>query len=665
LFSIPTYRPPEELPSRSASNWLLLSVGFAVAPHATRLPPWLTLTVAVGLLWRFAIDNYNWRLPPKWIQWLLLAAVTFGILKTFGTFLGRDAGIAFLTAAVGLKVLEIRRLRDYLITVFLAYFLVLGAFLHSQSMMTAIYGMAVALLTTASLALLNSPQGLQVGQVWRLMGRILVFGLPVFLVLYIFFPRIQGSLWGLPEDAFASQTGMTDEVRPGSISRLSSNTTPAFRVEFDGPPPPPGDRYWRVYVLSDNDGDGWKRRTMTAFDGGGPGAFEGTGPPMEYTVTLEPHNERWLPVLDLPLEAPPEGEPRPGFLVAANRSVNSVRRFTARSQRVGRTGSLNMLEKRANVRMDAAPSERIKGLLAEWAELPPARKVNAALAFFREQPFRYTLSPPALSGNRMDQFLFETRAGYCEHYAAALVSLMRWSGVPARLLAGYQGGEWNESGGYLTVYQADAHAWAEVWLPERGWTRVDPTAAIAPERIELGAEAIRRLVEQGAAPGSLSEEEVRRLIGRSWLQRQWLEALWAWDNLNYMWNTWVMGYGPELQRQLLRWLGFQTPTWTQMVGVLAGGGGVLLLLAGIVLTRPRRHEDPVARLYRRALRKLRRKGIHKAPSEGPRAFQQRVDRQAPEIGRRLKPVTELYIALRYAEDRRYTSGALRTLVARL
>lgn len=665
LFRIPTYRPPEELPSRSASNWLLLSVGLAVVPHATRLPLWLTLTVAVGLLWRFAIDNYNWRLPPKWAQWLLLAAVTFGILKTFGTFLGREAGIAFLTAAVGLKVLEIRRLRDYLITVFLAYFLVLGAFLQSQSMATAVYGIAVALLATASLALLNSPQGLQVGQVWRLMGRIVLFGLPIFLVLYIFFPRIQGSLWGLPEDAFASNTGMTDEVRPGSISRLSSNTTPAFRVEFEGPPPEPRERYWRVYVLSDNDGDTWKRRTMTAFDGGQPGAFEGVGPPVEYTVTLEPHSDRWLPALDLPLEAPPEGEPRPGFLVAADRNVNSVKRYTLRSQRVNRTRPLNMLEERANLRMDREPSRRIRQLLGRWAELSPADKVDAALAYFREEPFRYTLSPPALSGDRMDQFLFETRAGYCEHYAAAMVSLMRWAGLPARLLAGYQGGEWNESGEYLTVYQADAHAWAEVWLPGQGWTRVDPTAAIAPERIELGAEAIRRLVEQGATPGSLSEEEVRRLIGRSWLQRQWLETVWAWDNLNYMWNTWVMGYGPELQRQFLRWMGFQTPTWTQMVAVLAGGFAFLLLLAGVVLSRQRQREDPVARLYRRALRKIARKGFHKAPSEGPRAFQQRVARQAPDLARRLKPVTEMYIALRYADDARYSPAALRTLVARL
>ena len=248
LFRIPSYRPPDELPTRGASNWLLVSVACAVAPHAPRLPLWLTLTVAGGLFWRFGIDNYAWRIPPRWLRWLLLAAVAVSILNTFGTFLGREAGIAFLTAAVGLKVLEIRSLRDYLITVFLTYFLLIGAFLYSQSMFIAVYGVAGALLTTASLALLNNAQGLPGLQVWTVMGRIRVFGLPICLVVYVFFPRIQGSLWALPKDAFGSKTGMTDEVRPGSITRLSTNTTAAFRVEVDGPRPEPTDQYWREYV---------------------------------------------------------------------------------------------------------------------------------------------------------------------------------------------------------------------------------------------------------------------------------------------------------------------------------------------------------------------------------------------------------------------------------
>lgn len=662
--NIPTYRPPDEQPSRAASNWLLLSIALAVAPHAARLPLWLTLVVAGGLLWRFGIDNYAWRIPSRWLRMAVLGAVTVGVLKMYGTFFGREVGVALLTVAVGLKALEIRGLRDYMITVFLVFFLLLGTFLYSQSMVTAAYGIAVALLTAASLVLLNNPRGLSGGQAWSLLGRMVLFGLPVCLVMYVFFPRIQGSLWGLPADAFSGQSGMTDEVRPGSFTRLSLNTTPVFRVEFDGSPPEPRDRYWRVYVLSDNEDGGWRRRTMTAFDGGLPGDFEATGPSIRYTITLEPHNSHWLPALDLPVQTPQGAEPRHGFLVGASHRISRVMRYAMISRRPARTRPLNILETPANLRMDNEPSARVAELLRQWRGLAPRGKVQAALDYFREQPFHYTLTPPALEGDSVDQFLFETRAGYCEHFASAFVSLMRWSGVPARLLAGYQGGEWNDAGGYLTVYQSDAHAWAEVWLPDQGWTRVDPTAAVAPERIELGAEAIRLLVAQGAAPGELSEAEVRRLIARSWLQRRWLRTQWTWDHVNYVWDTWVMGYGPEFQYQFMRWLGFKTPTWTRMAAALAAGAAMLLLAAGIVVTRQRTRQDPVVRLYRRALRRIARAGIDKSPVEGPRDFQRRLEDEAPELARRLKPVTEMYIALRYADNPRFSTAAFRTLVAR-
>lgn len=661
--NIPTYRPPDEPPSRAAANWLALSVAFAVAPHVPRLPLWLTLVVAGCLLWRFGIDNHGWRMPARWLRMLVLGAVTIGILKTYGTLFGREVGVALLTATVGLKALEIKALRDYMIIVFLVFFLLLGTFLYSQSMVAAGYGIAVALLTAVSLVLLNNPRGLSGFQAWSLLGRMVLFGLPVCLVMYVFFPRIQGSLWGLPADAFGGRAGMTDEVRPGSFSKLSLDTSPVFRVEFDGAPPEPRDRYWRVYVLSRYEDGAWGRRTMTVFDGGLPGDFEGTGPRIRYTVALEPHSGHWLPALDLPVTVPENVEPRHGFLAGSTRRINRVMRYAMTSQQPARTGPLNLLETRANLRMDQPPSDRVANLLRQWRGLAPGDRVQAALDYFRAQPFRYTLTPPPLDGDRIDQFLFDTRAGYCEHFAAAFVALMRWSGVPARLLAGYQGGEWNDAGDYLTVYQSDAHAWAEVWLPDRGWTRVDPTAAVAPERIELGAEAIRLLEAQGASPGELSEAEVRRLIARSWLQRRWVHAVWAWDHVNYVWDTWVMGYGPEVQYQFLRWLGFETPTWTRMVAALAAGSILLLLFVGIVVNRQRaRRDDPVVRLYRRALRRVARAGIEKSPAEGPRDFQRRLEREAPELGERLKPVTEMYVALRYGESPVVSAAMFRTLV---
>ena len=402
---------------------------------------------------------------------------------------------------------------------------------------------------------------------------------------------------------------MSDEVHLGSIVALSDNTDPAFRVEFDGKPPAPRDRYWRVYVLSDNDeSGGWRRRTMMAFDGGEPGDFEGTGPPIRYTVTVEPHNQHWLPALDLPVEAPDAGKPRHGFLVASERAVTRATRYSMTSRQVARTAPLNILESRANLQMATQPSPRTAALLAQWRNLAPRAKVQAALDYFHDQPFRYTLAPPALQGDRIDKFLFDTRAGYCEHYASAFVSLMRWSGVPARLLAGYQGGEWNSSGGYFTVYQSDAHAWAEVWLPDHGWTRVDPTAAVAPERIEMGAEAIRLLRTRGfSGPAQRGRGQAA--------------------DRPVMAGPAVAAYPVDLgQRQLcLRYLGH---------GLRAGDAAPVHALAGLshaeldpdgrgpggrcrapaARRRDRHHpaavrEDPVLRLYRRALRKLGRAGM--------------------------------------------------------
>lgn len=636
----------------------------ALAPHAPHLPAWMTIAVACCLIWRFGTDNYAWRIPPRWLRILLLLLAVLATFKTYGTFLGREAGVAFLSLAIGLKVLEIKSLRDYLISVFLIYFLLLGAFLNSQSMMTGAYGFAVALLSTASLALLNSSKAFTQGNVWGLVGRLVLFGLPICLVMYVFFPRIQGSLWGLPQDAFGATTGMSDQVSPGAFERLSHDFSPAFRVEFHGQPPESRDLYWRVHVLSRNQNRSWRRREVP-FDGAGPGGFEAKGPITRYTITLEPHNQHWLPGLDLPLEVPQGYEPKAGFLFESYRPVNRVLRYSLSSQQSSRTNPLNPIQRRINLQTDGLPSVRVQQLLNQWQGLAPSQKVDAVLTHIREQPFRYTLTPPRLGADPVDEFLFDTQAGYCEHYASTFVSLMRWSGIPARMLVGYQGGEWNESGGYLTVYQSDAHAWAEVWLPDRGWTRVDPTSAVAPERIELGADAIRELVEQGFAPGELSGLELRQVIARPWFQQQWHNALLAWDAVNHNWNKWVMAYGPEAQFKLLRWMGFKTPTWTQMAVTLTVAVALLMLLVALVITRYRIKPDPIVKAYQRACRKLLKHGIEAFDNEGPLDLQHRIEKLSPTVAQRFKPISEMYIAIRYGDEQQYSIGVFKALVAKL
>lgn len=620
-----------------ADEFLLLALALVAAPHVAHLQPWVVPLAAVLGLWRWAAGRGMAALPGKWFLALMAFSALAGILLSHGTIFGRDAGVALLTLLGGLKLLELRGYRDALILVFLGYFLVVTNFLFSQSVFIALYMLAATLAITAVLVGINHPGGERHWRIHlRLAGKMLAQALPVMVVLFLLFPRLPGPLWGMPSDARSGMTGLSDEMAPGSISRLSQSDAVAFRVEFDGPLPKASALYWRGPVLWFFDGRRWKAgffgRSSTL-------RYTGIGKPVTYTVTLEPHNKLWLFALDLPASTPDRARITSDFQLLSAQPVTYRQRYTMASYLNYRTEGFTALERRWGLLLPADVNLRTLALGRQWrSELhDPVAVVARALRFYREESFTYTLTPPLLtSADPVDEFLFGTRRGFCEHYAGSFVVLMRAAGIPARVVTGYQGGEFNALGGYLTVRQADAHAWAEVWLGDRGWVRVDPTAAVSPSRVEAGIGVA--LPAPDPIPGFLKHDS-------PWLQK----LRFSWDFLNGGWNLWVLSYNQERQMQLLARLGFGLVSWQQLgIGLVIGVGGLLLVFALVMLRgRERIKPDPAARAYRRFCNRLAKAGLERLPAEGPRDFAARVAGARPDLAPAVEEITALYVDLRY------------------
>ncbi len=618
--------------------WTTAGLVAALGPHLLRLQPWVTAFVLGVVAWRLIAERRGWRLPSALVRGLVAGAVTVGVFVSYATITGLDGGTALLALMSALKLLETRDARDQTLLIFIGWFLCLAAFLYAQDVATAAWVLpTVWLLAAALLKVSMRGRGGPTPRPFRTTGAMLLKAAPVALVLFVFFPRFAGSFWGAPS-AERAQTGLTEEMSPGDISDLTQNDVVAFRVRFaSGEPPPPRERYWRALTLNDFDGYTWRRGASQFFF---VPAVDHSGNAVEYTVTMEPTSQQMLFALDL-VESwtPGIAEQSWDFSLRARRPINTVLRYDARSHPEYQAGveladalenlSLQLPQNRNPRTLELAT--RMRAAAASDAEY-----LRQVLQVFREQEFRYTLTPPGLAKNSVDDFLFNTRQGFCGHYASAFTMMARAAGIPARVVAGYQGGDWNPLGGYLIVRQSHAHAWSEVWLPDRGWTRVDPTAAVAPERVERGIEA--SFEGSDALPGALRRES---------------ELLWRagmlWDNLNAEWNDWVVQFDRAAQDGILSGLGFDHPDWRAFATALGVGLGVavgILMLWLAFELRPR-STDPAAAAYRRFQGRLARRGIERGAAEAPRDFAQRVRRLRPDLALPALAITETYLRLRY------------------
>ncbi|MEZ5491857.1 MAG: DUF3488 and transglutaminase-like domain-containing protein [Gammaproteobacteria bacterium] len=641
-----------QIPRRSLI-WVLMSVVMALAPHVLRLPAWISLVAAGCIIWRVLIFLGKLDYPGRLLRVLVVLFILVGSASQLRSLdIGLDVAASLLALGFIFKLVEMQSKRDIYVVLCLGFIMALVSLIYSQSMVTSMYLTLMTIVIIGSMVSLNRTA--PVGKRPATLGvavKITAQSLPLMIVLFLVFPRI-GPLWAVPTQS-TSTTGVSEQMSPGDISQLAQSTDLAFRVTFEnGPPPLHENLYWRGLVLDYFDGASWSRQGRSALSAAAANApveidyqdrVNVAGTPVSYNVIMEPSQQRWIFGLHLAEPLSPQITRGRNFELLNRTPINQRLSYNLRSYRNNQTDLLLLNSiRRRSLALPEGGNPRSR-------ELAQSLRANAAtdrdyafavMALFQQQ-FSYTLSPPLLGAERVDEFLFGTRAGYCEHFASAFTFMMRAGGVPARVVVGYQGGEYNRFENYTMVYQYNAHAWSEIWLEGEGWVRFDPTSIVAPERISDGFEAAL-----GDDPNFLNEARfsLARFRGAGWMNNLRLRL----DALEYLWNRRVVSYNIEQQSVFFeQWFG--NSNRTRILTVLAVSS--LLTVAAIALLVVRRRPRNKMRLgdvlYREYCHHLARIGLPRRAGEAPLDYCRRVADQRPDLERSLSRLTGLYMEIAY------------------
>ena len=613
-------------------------LALSLIAHATTLPPWVFGIIAVCGAIRLLSARRGGGPPPK-VVLLLAAALAIPLLFVrFHTFNGLAAGTALLALMAGLKLLESSTKRDMYIITLIIYFVSISALLEADSFWLLAYLIGVCWLTTATLLRVTSSGAPPEWQrSLRYAGRILGQALPLALVFWLLFPRFAAPLWQMPADQQTAGSGLSDTMSPGDINELALSEDVAFRVHFASAVPPLHERYWRGPVLNDFDGRNWKRSYPQHL---GAPAVHTQGVAYRYTVNLEPHQHNWIFALDWPSTWDlPRAALTSDFTLVQQFPVSRPIDVAATSYtHVQFTEPLSAVMRTRNTLFPKSQNPRTQQLARQLRSEHPDDMdlVRAVLDMFTTQPFYYTLQPPKLAENSVDAFLFDSRRGFCGHYASAFALLMRAAGIPTRVVTGYQGGTFNPYADYWILRQSDAHAWDEVWIEGRGWLRVDPTAAIAPSRVE------HTVNDAGSSDEPLDNRWQRRT---PWL----VSARFRLDALREMWRERILNFDQRSQDHLLEMLHIPEPDGQKLVVLLAAALGLVLLW----LTWQVRRElqpaarDPLAKAYLSLCRKLALAGLPRLPHQGPEDYAAKVATLRPDLANAVTALCRRYSTLRY------------------
>lgn len=623
---------------------LLLALLLVAAPHALHLPLWLSAAIVGTGLWRWWAALRGRNLPSVKLRFIATTIVVALVLIQYSGFSSHEAGIALLLAMTALKLTELRQRRDVLALIFLSYFILVTLFLFDQSIPMAAYVFTITWLLLALHIHLSHGQAQPHRPSLKLAATLIGQAIPLMIALFLLFPRLPGPMWSLPSHEQSGQTGLDSRLEMGGISNLVESDEIVFRVQFTGPVPTSGQRYWRGPVLNMSNGRDWFAVPIYHEPDWQQPAIQYRGEAIDYSITLEPHGRNWLLGLDLVQPQSQEYEFSNDYQLLSATSVTERQVYALRSYSEYYTGAINPAEWRLNLRLASQRNPRTVelGRQLRMDAVSDRETVSHALQMFRQDDYTYTLQPPLLASQHpVDEFLFTSKRGFCEHFAASFVTLMRAAGIPARIVTGYQGGELNTVGNYLTIRQRDAHAWAEVWLEDSGWLRVDPTAAVAPERIE-------RSIDTGGSSSGRVLFSPQQLSALASMARQLQQNI---DAINYAWNLWVLGYDSVTQSDFFDTLGIDIKDWRQLAwsfGIVIGS--LIAIIAAFILLKRERINDPLQRAYLQYCRKLARLGCERQDNETASDYAQRIAQQQPQLAIKVEEIADEYNALRYGEN---------------
>ena len=630
--------------------WLAAALLFTLPPMFDSLATWVPCLFLIALAMKFWMEPKGYRLRSAIFKLMLAAAALFAIFASYGSLNGIEPAISLLVVLMSLKVLEAHTRREFQVMVMIGWVLCLCGFFLSQD-----FGMALCLLAAfASLlvALIQFHRGSSPGAFWPPLGsasKLLAQAAPLVVLLFLLFPRVNPGFRFELRAIRSASTGFSDRLSPGSIAALANSSDIAFRAEFPGNTTrPTGPMYWRGAVMWQCDGMEWRAPyAPSAMSRSSTESISGNS--VQQRIMLAPHGARWMFALDRPSDTPRGAMLVRGDYLWSFQPIRKARRYEVVSSPESARKELGPKERREALELPPSISPAVRELAESWAakNSNPRMIINSALQFFRTEGFTYSLSPGEFRKDDLEQFLFHRRVGFCGHYAASFATLMRLAGIPARVVVGYLGGEYNELGHFVLVRQADAHAWCEVWLPGNGWMRVDPTTAVAPGRAGLD---LTSFLEGRVASGQMEARQSAFLtrLARSPL---FTDIRFAWETLNYQWDTRLLAFDADVQEIFLDSIGLaKRGPFVLIMEILIAAVALLVIYFSWMQLRSRSRADRVKALYERFCRKAARLGVRRDPWEGPSDFSNRAALLLPGESGRIQQISNTYIALRYAPE---------------
>ncbi len=631
--------------NQKATFWMIATLSVAMAPQLFRMPVPVVIMALLPLLWRIAAEIRGWKTLPALIRHGLTAIALLTLYFSHEQIGGRRAAVSLLTVMLTLKLIESYRIRDARLIVSFSLFLCATQFMFTQDILMPLYGAVTVILALVTLTHLHRNEAYIAfdktpaisASLFSELGfslRLLMLAIPIGLSFFLFFPRWATPLWGIPEATLDSKSGLSDSMSPGSIQNLFMDDSPAFRVKFQGIIPRSSELYWRGPVLWNFDGKTWHGNLFSVDLEPEPRPDESKAV-WKYTVQLEPNERHWLFSLDYPATTPFNSRITSDFQILRRQPVTQLLQYSIASDPTF-VDSPKLADnlKMAALDLPRGSNPKTRKLIERWKRegLDGPALVDRVLVYFNQEPFHYSLESPLLGSNSVDEFLFDTLTGYCEHYASAFTVMMRMADIPSRIVTGYQGGWYSGMGDYLLVRQSDAHAWSEVWFRDRGWIRVDPTAAVSPLRIARGS------------LGALSAP--RHLFDYSWL-RGLRNGV---DIVQQRWNDWVIKFNAESQMRIFSSIGLEQMTPPMLVISLFVVIGLfsLLLLPFIFRVKGPSRKDPLRAVWLKFLKRLKAAGFEAIPSTGPSELAQAAARHLPQDSQAIYQVADLYSRSRYS-----------------